>query len=64
MLVPLSFILSGGPKQPVRYGAQTDRWGRERVGTTPVKEWVSHQADAAALVKKCDTLYSEMRSSL
>ena len=61
MLVPLMFILNNNLKKPVRYGAQTDRWGNERVGTTPVKDWVSYQSESAVLVKKCDTLYSEMK---
>jgi len=61
MPVPLVFILNNDAKKPVRYGAQTDRWGNERVGTTPVKDWVSYQSESAVLVKKCDTLYAEMK---
>ncbi len=64
MLVPLVLILNDDPKKPVRYGARTDRWGNERVGTTPVKDWITYQSESAILVKKCDALYSEMKKHI
>lgn len=61
LLVPLVFISNNDPKMVVRYGARADRWGREYVSTSPVEDWVSHEAEGAALVRKCDTLYLEMK---
>ncbi|KAF7978290.1 hypothetical protein HWV62_875 [Athelia sp. TMB] len=43
---------------PVRFGAETDRWGDERVGTTPVKEWDAHVKEGIELLDKCDNLYN------
>jgi 3-keto steroid reductase len=59
ILVPLAFIPN---EAPVRYGARTDWWGCEHVSTSPIKEWVAHQAESA-LVETCDALYSEMKKA-
>jgi 3-keto steroid reductase len=60
ILVPLAFISND---DPVRYGARTNWWGNEFVSTSPVKEWVSHRAEGAGLVQRCDALYSEMKKA-
>ncbi|TFK43075.1 3-keto sterol reductase [Crucibulum laeve] len=49
--------------RPVRFGAQTDRWGGEYVGLTEVKEWEEHQAEAEKLLDKCEALYQSLRKA-
>ena len=61
MLVPIPFISNNDPEKPLRFGARTNWYGHEYVGTSPVKGWVSHEAEGATLVKKCDALYLEMK---
>jgi len=62
-LVPLAFLahFSQASAPPVRYGAETDRWGNERVGISPVQAWLKHQDDARALVEQCDQLLDQVR---
>ncbi|KAH6896469.1 3-keto sterol reductase [Coprinopsis sp. MPI-PUGE-AT-0042] len=62
-LVPLAYlsIFSGPNVPPVRFGAETDRWGKERVGLTPVKAWLANQDEGQALVDKCDQLVDKLR---
>lgn len=63
-LVPLPFvtffIVTGTTgrwkRPPVRFGAETDMWGKSRVGLSEVKQWELHRDDAKDLVKKCDDL--------
>jgi 3-keto steroid reductase len=43
--------------QPVRFGSETDRWGTERVGITPVEQWEEHAREGDQLLEKCDELY-------
>lgn len=45
--------------QPVRFGAQTDKWGTERVGVSPVVEWYEHEEESRVLLEKCDDLYQQ-----
>lgn len=45
---------------PVRFGAETDWWGEERVGTTPVKEWDQHVQEGIELLDNCDSLYKNL----
>lgn len=59
VLVPLCFLVS--LSTPVRYGAQTGRWGDERVGTTPVKEWRDHQEEGKELIERCDRLHKSFK---
>ncbi|KAF8164871.1 3-keto sterol reductase [Crassisporium funariophilum] len=64
MLVPLCFIplfLNNNPSTPIRFGAQTGRWGAERVGVTVVKEWDTHKEEGLVLIKKCDDLLKSMK---
>jgi len=64
ILVPLALIplfMNNDANQPVRFGAQTDRWGNECVGLTPVKEWDTHKDEGKALIAKCDKLYEKMK---
>ena len=63
ILVPLIFVSNDNSKHPVRYGARANWWGHEYISTSPVKEWVSHQAESAALVEKCDVLYAKMKKA-
>ncbi|EAU80573.1 3-keto sterol reductase [Coprinopsis cinerea okayama7 len=62
-LVPLVYLayLSQPTAPPVRYGAETDRWGNERVGISPVRSWLKYQDEGRALVEKCDLLVEKMR---
>ncbi|PPQ82161.1 hypothetical protein CVT25_015139 [Psilocybe cyanescens] len=60
VLAPLCFLpvfLNNNPSKPVRFGAQTGRWGDEYVGLTEVKEWDKHKEEGYDLIKKCDKLY-------
>lgn len=59
VLAPLWFFAL--TSQPVRYGAETDWKGRERVGLSPVKQWSDNCVKGEALVKNCDLLYESMR---
>ncbi|TFK74365.1 3-keto sterol reductase [Pluteus cervinus] len=70
-LVPLALVtfwVTESPSKgrymrpPVRFGAETGRWGDERVGVTEVKQWDVHQSDAPRLLEKIDTLLREQRS--
>ena len=61
ILVPLVF-LAAAANAPVRYGAQTGRWGDERVGTTPVKEWAAHKEEGTQLIVRCDELYQSFKA--
>lgn len=45
---------------PVRYGAETDWWGEERVGTTPIKAWDEHVQEGVDLLDHCNILYKEL----
>ncbi|XP_006459766.1 hypothetical protein AGABI2DRAFT_202140 [Agaricus bisporus var. bisporus H97] len=59
LLAPLWFFAL--TSQPVRYGAETDWRGRERVGLSPVKQWGENCAKGETLLEKCDMLYEGMR---
>ncbi|KAF8803954.1 3-keto sterol reductase [Phlegmacium glaucopus] len=59
ILAPLCFIpllLNNDRSKPVRFGAQTGRWGDERVGVTEVREWEKYEEEGIALIEKCDSL--------
>ncbi|KAF9443628.1 hypothetical protein P691DRAFT_808692 [Macrolepiota fuliginosa MF-IS2] len=59
VLAPLYFFALSS--QPVRYGAETDWWGNERVGLSPVRRWDENCAKGEALLRKCDALYQSLR---
>ena len=64
ILVPLCFIpllLNNDRSKPVRFGAQTGRWGDEHVGVSAVKGWVSHEEEGIALIEKCDDLLKSLK---
>jgi len=63
ILVPLTFLPLFLGNNPVRFGAQTGRWGDERVGVTLVKEWDSHKEEGAALIAQCDELYESFKEA-
>jgi 3-keto steroid reductase len=44
---------------PVRFGSQSNMWGTERVGITPVVDWYQHQEESEVLLQKCDDLYEQ-----
>ena len=48
---------------PVRFGAETNWFGNERVGLTPVKEWKKFEEQAEFLLEKCDNLYQEVKGN-
>ncbi|KDR74475.1 hypothetical protein GALMADRAFT_250445 [Galerina marginata CBS 339.88] len=60
-LILLPLFLDNNSSKPVRYGAQTGRWGHEYVGLTVVKEWDTHKEEGAQLIKKCDDLYQSFK---
>ena len=51
---------SGKKYKPVRFGSETDMWGTERVGVTPVKAWNDHMEDGEQLLENCENLYQEL----
>lgn len=61
ILTPLVFLTFLDGHQPVRIGAQTDRWGNEQVGLTPVKEWKRFEMEAEYLLAKCNALYEKVK---
>ncbi|KAJ3544581.1 hypothetical protein NMY22_g2736 [Coprinellus aureogranulatus] len=63
-LVPLTCLafLSQPKTPPVRFGAETDRWGNERVGISPVKAWLANENEGRELVKRCDALFEKLKS--
>ncbi|KJA21652.1 hypothetical protein HYPSUDRAFT_140311 [Hypholoma sublateritium FD-334 SS-4] len=61
ILVPIVF-LAAAAGAPVRYGAQTGRWGDERVGVSPVKEWTAHKEEGTQLIARCDALYQSFKA--
>jgi len=63
ILVPLTFLPLFMGKNPVRFGAQTGRWGDERVGFTLVKEWDTHKEEGTTLVAQCDELYGSFKEA-
>ncbi|KAG5650015.1 hypothetical protein H0H81_001080 [Sphagnurus paluster] len=65
-LASLAFItLFDSPEKnisrPVKFGAETDSWGTERVGLVEVKEWEAHQAEGEVLVGKIEALYQKFK---
>ncbi|PPR00673.1 hypothetical protein CVT24_000961 [Panaeolus cyanescens] len=67
ILAPLLFLptfANNDPDQAIRFGAQTDRWGAERVGQTPVRRWTDFEDSAKELVDHCDELYQSMKKQL
>jgi 3-keto steroid reductase len=63
-LVPLTYLafFSDPKTPPVRYGAETDRWGTERVGISPVKAWLANEEEGRRLVVRCDELLDKLKS--
>ena len=47
----------------MRFGAETDWWGNERVGLTPVKEWNKFEKEATCLLEMCNTLYETVKAT-
>ncbi|KAK2462309.1 hypothetical protein APHAL10511_005615 [Amanita phalloides] len=48
---------------PVRIGSETDRWGAEHVGLTPVEEWKRFEMEAEYLLAKCNALYEKVKDA-
>jgi len=64
ILVPICFIpllLDNDRNKPVRFGAQTGRWGDERVGVTVVSEWERHEKDGMTLIERYDNLLNTLK---
>lgn len=59
ILAPLWFFALSS--RPIRYGAETDRWGKEYVGLSPVKRWEENYAMGEVLLADCEALYQELR---
>ncbi|KAG6840632.1 hypothetical protein C0991_005397 [Blastosporella zonata] len=47
----------------VKFGAESDRWGHERVGVTNIKNWEQNQAESDVLLGKLDALYQSFKSA-
>ncbi|PPQ97106.1 hypothetical protein CVT26_001011 [Gymnopilus dilepis] len=60
-IVFLPLFLNNDPNKPVRFGAQTGRFGNEYVGLSVVKEYETHKQVGYGLVKKCDDLYESIK---
>ncbi|KAJ2928014.1 hypothetical protein H1R20_g9084, partial [Candolleomyces eurysporus] len=62
-LVPLTYLtfFSDAKTPPVRYGAESDRWGTERVGISPVRAWLANEGEGRRLVAKCDELLDKLK---
>ncbi|KAJ2921629.1 hypothetical protein H1R20_g15464, partial [Candolleomyces eurysporus] len=62
-LVPLTYLtfFSDAKTPPVRYGAESDRWGTERVGISPVRAWLANEEEGRRLVAKCDELLDKLK---
>ncbi|KAJ7067896.1 3-keto sterol reductase [Mycena amicta] len=45
---------------PVRFGAESNRWGRAEVGLTPVVGWEENKLHAASLVEQSAALYDSI----
>jgi len=59
ILAPLWFFSLSS--QPVRYGAETDWWGKEYVGLSPVKQWEENCVTGEVLLTQCEALYQKLR---
>ena len=46
-----------GQYLPLKFGSQTDRWGRSFVNVLPVLEWAEYDKEADFLVDKCESIY-------
>ncbi|KAF5372003.1 hypothetical protein D9615_008107 [Tricholomella constricta] len=49
--------------RPVKFGAETSRWGTERVGLTEVKDWELQKAEGELLLGKIEALYKSFRDA-
>ncbi|KAJ7895983.1 hypothetical protein B0H14DRAFT_2679893 [Mycena olivaceomarginata] len=58
--IPTNGAAASAPSDPVRFGAETTRWGRAEVGITPVYMWKEHEAEGGELLDRCDKLYQEL----
>ncbi|KAF7330838.1 hypothetical protein MVEN_02423100 [Mycena venus] len=52
-------VVAVSPPDPVRFGAETTRWGRAEVGLTPVYKWKEHEGEGERLLERCDKIYRE-----
>lgn len=59
---PLATIDDYG-SSPLKFGSETNRWGKERVGLTTVKKWETHEADGEDLLCKCETLFQALKEA-
>ncbi|KAJ7163812.1 3-keto sterol reductase [Mycena crocata] len=71
VLVSISFITftssngnASGPTSvvettPVKFGAQTDRWGNPQVGITPIQQWKENETHGEMLVERCEKLFRD-----
>ena len=45
---------------PVRFGAETDRWGNPQVGITPIPEWKENEVQGEILLEKCEDIFRQL----
>ncbi|KAG6916574.1 hypothetical protein DXG01_006345 [Tephrocybe rancida] len=49
--------------RPAKFGAETDRWGHERVGVIRVKDWEQNEAESDVLLGKLEALYQSFKNA-
>jgi len=54
---PLPNTLSSATHAMPKYGSQTDRWGRERLGVTETRESAKREGEGRVLLQRCEELY-------
>ncbi|KAF8075838.1 hypothetical protein FPV67DRAFT_1469452 [Lyophyllum atratum] len=48
---------------PVKFGAETDRWGAERVGLTDVKDWEGQKKEGEVLLGRIEGLFQKFKDA-
>ncbi|KAG5353630.1 hypothetical protein C0989_004311 [Termitomyces sp. Mn162] len=67
-LAPLAFVTlfdkrDGTTPRPAKFGAETNRWGHERVGVMDVKKWTENRAESDVLLNKLEALYQSFKNA-
>lgn len=47
----------------MKFGAETDRWGKERVGVTEIKDWEGQREEGEILLDKCEVLFQSFKKA-
>lgn len=57
-LVPISATIVS-QDAPVKYCAQVDKWGNEKLGVEPINGWEESADEGAKLLERCEKLLQE-----